>query len=218
MILSNQKLIFIHIPKNAGTSIENFLIDKYYLKEDILIKIINYLKKYSKLTVYLWLYVPLIFLLIKNLIFEYHKKLNEYNLENCKDYKIFTVLRHPQDRIISFYYYFGFNNKLSFYDFLKNIYKCKDRLSKFIKRNQFDYLHCNQKCHVHILNYDNLNNDWNNFCTNNNLINKSLNILNKSDKHDKKILYSGENRDEMLKLVYTIYKKDFEIFNYKLKY
>ena len=141
MILSNQKLIFIHIPKNAGTSIENFLIDKYYLKEDILIKIINYLKKYSKLTVYLWLYVPLIFLHIKNLIFEYHKKLNEYNLENCKDYKIFTVLRHPQDRIISFYYYFGFNSKLSFYDFLINIYKCNDRLSKFIKRNQFDYIH-----------------------------------------------------------------------------
>lgn len=174
-----------------------------------------YLKKYSKLASIAWILFPIIFILFKRLIKKYHKNLS---LINIKYNKIFTVLRHPQDRIVSFYYYYGFNNYISFYEFLKNLKNRNDILSQLIKKNQIEYLKTNTKKSINILNFDNLQQDWFNYCNNNNIEYSKLSIYNKTSKYNTKELYEGVNKKEILNLVQIIYKKDFEVFKYKLKY
>lgn len=219
MIIDNKnKLIFIHIPKNAGSSVENFFFSELKTKRTIIIKLTDFLKKFSKIGIYAWLYVPILFICFKIIFKTYHKDLKDLDFEKFNNYKVFTVLRHPQDRIVSYYYYYGFNKKLSFYEFLDEISNKNDFFSKHIKRNQFEFIKCNNKCDINILNYDNLENDFKAFCEKNNLDLKKLKKINKSDDHNKSLLYSGKDRNKILKLVYTIYKDDFDTFNYKFKY
>lgn len=99
MELENKNIVFMHIPKNGGTTLDSIL-DKNFDKQDIFnVKVINNnelnisdLLKLGKEE------LDKIKLLKGHVPFGIHNKLN-------KDYKYITLLRNPVERIISFYYY-----------------------------------------------------------------------------------------------------------------
>ena len=105
MILPEYKALFIHIPKAAGQSIENFLLES--LKKDRRVDGSKYLlrlndnpKKGPKRLAHLT-------------ASEYckHKHLTQ---KQFKEYFKFTIVRDPLSRVFSFYRYRGFSSLLDF--------------------------------------------------------------------------------------------------------
>lgn len=97
MISHKLKLIFIHIKKTAGNSINIFLKD--YSANSI----VNCSRGQSQqLNVYCEFNKD-----IKHSKLDYYKKIYSNKI---KDYTIFTIVRNPYDRALSFYYYIT-NNK-----------------------------------------------------------------------------------------------------------
>jgi len=128
MLISKRKnFIYIHIPKTAGTSISNFLVDyadfkfklvyKYYLSSKIIYLIDRYLHL-SRLG--------------QSYITGHHKHSKIIDVkdkmgEKMNDYSIFTFVRNPYEQMISLYHYIQkskehkYHNKAinsSFYDFV----------------------------------------------------------------------------------------------------
>lgn len=206
-MLVNENILFIHIPKNAGSSIEKYFETNYgYFEYSN--KLINSLKKYSYLTSYSYLYFPFFINFFKPIIDNYHPILPKY--DKYENMKIFTIVRHPQDRIVSFYIYFGFNNYLSFYKFLILITMSDDYLSNFIKRNQVEYINLEK---VDILKYENIEEDWKSLCKKYEIDYVKLDVVNKSNCVDKNQYFD----DKCIKLIYDLYKTDFDILKYKIK-
>lgn len=214
---SEIKYIFIHIPKNGGTSIENKL-DK--------IKLIS--KKFYD-------NVP-----IQHLTLPYIK--HNLKLKNYDKLIKFTIVRNPYERLLSDYYWqiklgcFFFDGKLD-----KNgIWKTK-KLKDVVVPNFDEFLNLvedvvlNDKYHENIFYdhfrpqyqfiYDNGNNladnifkfeqfdqiqkFIDNICLKNN-INTKWKVMNKSD-NKTKIVLSLEQKEK----IYRIYKLDFDLFNYQ---
>jgi hypothetical protein len=194
--MNNKPLKFIHITKCGGTSIET--IGK---KNNILWGM--YHKEYG------WWHEPFIYK-------EDHLK-SKYNW--------FTVVRNPYTRIISeFYCKWGTpidNNKkksISVLEFNK-IIKNNILNRKFPNNNnnighshyKEQHLYIDKKYNIHILKFENITNDFNN------LMKKySLNI--KFDEHknknDKKYTVDSLS-PEVIKLINTVYDKDFKMFGYE---
>lgn len=118
---SNTQLQFIHIPKNAGTSIEN-LGKKYGIKWGRFIEKHNY-SLYDTPCDYFYWHSP-------------------YFIKN-KDLKYFAVLRNPYDKIISEFYYVGEWKKHSGKTHLESFYLWLDDKYNLIKKNK----HWNN-CHI----------------------------------------------------------------------
>ena len=91
-----RKIIFIHIPKTGGTSIENILYNNNYIYID------NFIKKYF--TKYFNRYTNNIF--IHNIIKIHHAT---YLQEKYKNKIYFTCVRHPQSRLVSLYKFLHIN-------------------------------------------------------------------------------------------------------------
>tara|TARA_Y100000590_G_scaffold343714_2_gene392826 strand:- start:27594 stop:28241 length:648 start_codon:yes stop_codon:yes gene_type:complete len=215
MLFEKDNILFIHIPKNAGSSIEKLFVSRGNTTET---ELIDDLKQFSKYTILAWEYFPSFINVFEKIIYTYHSTVSNYIMNKSKSYNIFTIIRHPQDRIVSFYIYFGIDTLMTFYQFLLKLWNNDDTLSKFIKKNQIDYLFNNSNINIDIINYDTLEEDWKALCTKYNIEYTKLKNINTSDDHDKKCFYSGENKNKILELVYDIYKADFEAFNFKLKY
>tara|TARA_R110002020_G_scaffold3383_1_gene15144 strand:+ start:49 stop:585 length:537 start_codon:yes stop_codon:yes gene_type:complete len=176
MIIDKYKAIFIHIPKNAGTSIE-----KYFSNESFRVQP----EKHAD-------------------IYEIKRKFkNSYN-----NYKKFTIIRNPYDKMVSWYFYLKRNlgnyNVIEFNDWIKDP-------SKFWHANDpISYLKHQHKWidnTVKIIKFENLDKELNSF------FNEQINlpITNKSN-HDHYLKYYNK---ESLNIIYDRYKEDFEKFNYK---
>tara|TARA_B100001287_G_C22645784_1_gene512626 strand:+ start:430 stop:1074 length:645 start_codon:yes stop_codon:yes gene_type:complete len=88
LIIEEKKLIFIHIPKCAGTSIENLLINRFNLKNHKQFKKYIFTKRIGfKFN-------------LRHLTLEEIEK--EYSIKNFDQYTVFTIVRNPYDRFISF--------------------------------------------------------------------------------------------------------------------
>ena len=194
MIINKYKVIFIHIPKNAGTSIET------YFDKEPHVKGFQIARKHDNIEI------------IKN------------NFpEKYKTYKKFTIIRNPYDRMVSWYFflkyelsnmwrnYFDLENEdvfgwrfLSFKEFLKNPEKVN--LEMIIKMKQLMARAGISKT-VEIIKFENLNKELSEF------FEKEINlpIINKS-KHEHFLKYYDK---DSLDVVYEKYKKDFKKFNYK---
>ena len=215
-------LKFVHIPKNAGTSIENSV-----LKHNIKWGFRDWTKKeHNKF--------------IENSWNSFKKKGKWWNISTNNTYKnnkgcypwhappdelgrdiykkdddLFCVVRNPYNKIISAYKY-SYGKKATKEGLNKFI---KEKLSDFNKNErwngchilpQYKYTHGNIKCE-HILKFENLDNDFDKLNKKHQILNIKLDKNNKS----KSKLNIDDLTQESKDLIYKVYKKDFELFGYK---
>ena len=149
-------------------------------------------------------------------------------INNIKEDSIcVSIVTHPQHRIVSSFYFLGYDKHYSFLEFLQKI-KEGSLLSEIpfvgfraiIKQHltsMCDYLedeNGNNKMDF-IFKRESLDNDWKAFCVKYKLAHTPLKHINKTKSiKDWKNLYSIY--PEASQLVYDLYKKDFECFNYKI--
>jgi len=178
------KFIFIHIPKNAGTSIRNSFQIEGYDK-----KVVN--KPYPH-----------------NSCSEIKNYCGETVWEAF--YK-FAVIRNPYERLVSYYHfhkspqyrYPALANKYSFSEWLKR------GLDNNLKKTQSDYLdvEINQ-----IATFDTLQDDFNLFCDSIGIPKYILPKYNVSKHEHWETYYSDDDK----KLVYGIFKEDFDRFGFPI--
>jgi hypothetical protein len=190
IILYMKELKFIHITKCAGTSIEEcgkengILWGKYH-------------KEYHK---------------------NWHTLFTSIN-KNIKDkYDWFMVVRNPYSRILSEYYCkWGGIGKCNLKD--KNVTELNNYLIKKINKRsstgnhyteQYKYL--DPTINIHIIKFENLNEEFTNLM---NLYNIKNIALKKENSGKNKQFTISDFSDELIKLINTVYHKDFEIFQYK---
>lgn len=230
MVVSHKKkLIFIHIPKCAGTSIvenfydkstfdlhnlgiENTFVKFLYFKNNTINKIIHNLSiiNFSNMIdeKHLIAHLPMNLYVSKGLITkqQYHQ------------YYSFSVIRNPYDRFYSMYKFLCSSLKLTPIDFVlyvKNIFKNKDKDND--NRYQFfqpQYIFiCDKNYNLEIdeiIRFENLDFEYSKLVKKYKL--NKLCHLNKSN--DVIGLNNFYSIDFIKKNVYKLYKKDFDIFNY----
>ena len=207
---TNKKLFFIHIPKNAGTSIEN-LGKKYGIKWGRFVDKINYELYDTPCDYYYW-----------------H---SPYFIKQ-PDFDYFAVVRNPYDKIISeFYYVSGFNQKKFNADsHLESFYLWLDNKYDLIKKNkhwnnchilpQSDYIfdnNGNQRIkHIIYMNKDFTKNLELLFTEYN--LNININDFEKNNSREKQFKKTDLNK-KAIKQINEMYKKDFEMLDFtKLNY
>ena len=192
MIIEKHKTIFVHIPKNAGTSIKIFFgmkgpKDMLPLSQHDTIKDIK------------------------------EKIPNKY-----KEYKKFTIVRNPYSRMISWFFYLKkktnptnfitgevnkeqleFKKNVDFKQWVKSDFKYFNVYSRDLLMPQYNWVDET----VTVLKFENLKEELEKF------FKYKINIPhNNATNHEKYINYYDQ---ESLDIVYDKYKKDFEKFNYK---
>ena len=197
-------ILFIHIPKTAGSNIENFFL--YYsknkptinnlLSNNLNIRINNHSLQHMTYQ-------------------EYFNNKNYFNIDT-NNLKIITVVRNPYHRIVSDLFYLKFAdpsyNREQIEETLKN-YLCNDHMYDNHKLEQYKFIIDNNNKinkNIIILKCENLNEqmkilgfpDFEKFCNysqNNNFNKNYLKFLN----------------DNSISLINNYYNLDFEYFNYE---
>lgn len=216
-ICHNRKLIFVHIPKNGGTSIEKSLnlehLENLYSKTPI---------KYSGMSIDksrftsnkelddMWYRTP------QHLTAEQIRKLYPIVFNN-PEYKSFAIVRNPYDRLVSEWAYIqshavtlskDFKN-MSFDEFAYSVFL----LPSFTRTLLFDSHLDTQKSYI----VDNNGNTIVNNVFRFEEIHECFNWLNipsaKCMESNHRSYHEYYNKD-LQKFVYDIYKEDFEHFKY----
>lgn len=203
MYIMRKQLKFIHITKTAGTYIENNALSSniYWGRFDPF-----YIKKY---------------------IFWHEPFKNIKSIDKDK-YDWFLVVRNPYDRILSEYYCeWGGIGKI-------NINHTKEDMNKYIIRKLEkiqikkyidlkyhyipQYLYMDNKCLIHVIKFENLNIELKKLFSDYNLnIKLSDKKVNTKEEKNKKIKFTiNDFSEELINKINMIYKKDFEIFGYKM--
>jgi len=203
-------ILFIHIPKTGGSSIEVYLSKKYNIQLNLkslwYIKIFkyNFAFEYDKITPQHQTY---------NTIYKYR---DEFNIKFNDNLKIFTIVRNPYDRIISDFFFFK----------LITISSTKEEVFKIM----YKYIHTNPNIYdnhnipqykfitdendniinnIIILKTETLNNDMKNIGYND----FNLNIL----KNKLNVNYNDYLNNDSIKLINKYYEKDFKLFDYEMR-
>lgn len=88
IIIPSKKFIFLRVPKTASTSLSHFFSDHLHRFNDAMSTSIFYKDIYRG-----------------NLDVDVHSTLNDINVSDIKEYKVFGVVREPLDRILSYIYH-----------------------------------------------------------------------------------------------------------------
>ena len=191
MIIDKEKLIFIHIPKNAGTSIENLFggDNTGFHHDDINVIKEKFPEKYNtyrKFTVIRNPYDRMVswYFYLKNECLQ-----SGLPLEKAFPCNFIQWVKDPYGSLYA-------KQKL-------NIYKNGKDINMGYLDPQYTFLDKD----VVVLKYENLNNDLNNF------FKKEIKLpIKNSTNHEYYLNYYNKYA---LNVVYDIYKEDFKRFNYK---
>ena len=205
-----KNLLFIHIPKTGGTVIEDEIKKKY--KQTLYSGYINNILEspFNKFSLQHQFYTT---------IYKYQNKLDV----NFNNIKIFTVVRNPYDRIISDLFWWkrkkkypefkiNYNDTEEIYNFIKNNYLNRDDLDNH-NQPQYKFItdeNLNLISNIKILKCETLNDT-------NNELNKFLGFNINIKKENVNKDYSKFLNKKSILLINEYYKKDFELFNYKIK-
>lgn len=210
-IIHSEKLIFIHIPRTGGTSINQYFLENKYFKEHTLnVKEPNFHIMYG---------------LYKSPCQTYElDHLDYYDLKKFtpepvfKDYNKFAIIRDPVDRLYSDFGRIKLRNdkrlfnteNMNFDEFVEEIAKIfENGLNKLghFKRShlipQINYVPDNDD--VEILKFENLSSDWDKFCKGHKLNNLKLPHKNKSNKS--KPVISAHTKS----IIEEIYRDDYNL-------
>lgn len=211
MISHHHKCIFVHIPKNAGQSIEHVFLDLLDLSWETRAPLLLRPNDRSELG------PPRLA----------HLKANEYiqykylTTEMFDNYYKFTFVRNPWDRMVSIYKYLGFNNKCDFKTFLFSYYKDKIFEERFwFVGPQSDFIYDPKgKLLVDFVGrFEDLQNDFNQVCRKIGIPLAQLSHINKStDEKNATVFkcYQDYYDQESIAFIEEIYKSDIELFSYK---
>lgn len=228
-IFDKYKLIFVHIPKCAGSSVNDMLgIKDIFDMNRLKGWIYEQVKKGDKMIMYgnscrKGYYYELDHALYTH-IFQYHP-------DKCKEYFKFAIVRNPYDRILSEFFY---NNDRFIKkegdkpeDFKKFIEELNIRWKEINKLDHFKYSHFYpQFFFTNTLDLENPGSAMDYVCkmeeidkllvvlkekTGVDFVLSSHNINRKSKKIDKSLYLTEENKE----IIYELYKKDFQQFGYE---
>lgn len=234
MICHHYKCLFVHIPKNAGQSIENVFLNLLDLKWETRAPLLLRHNDRPELG------PPRLA----------HLKADEYvrfkylSQEMFDDYFKFAFVRNPWSRMVSFYNYLGFNKKCDFKTFLVKEFKnriFKDRFWFVGPQSDFLYSADGKLLVNYIGRFEDLQNGFDYVCKEINLpqtalphVNKSKNSHTLSSFNPKKVarnlLYRCKEKKissyanyqdyydiESKNCVADLYQKDIELFNYNFE-
>jgi hypothetical protein len=203
-IFHKNKILFIHIPKTAGTSIEHYLIKKDNV-------VINYKDNVKNLFSYNGKYGfdhSLQHLTFKEILLLYPK---------VEEYKKFTVVRNPYDRIVSeYYYHLQITRKWKkqkteiqedFEEFLNFYFNTNDTFDNH-KIPQYKYIEGINENDIKIMKFETLKTDFMDF------FNEELQYHINKTKRDKN--YLDILTPNTIKKINEYYYEDFIKFNYEL--
>ena len=197
VVCHEKKCIFIHIPKTAGTSIEQFIRDNG--SNNLLFIGVRNNRSLQHLTAYeLKMMIPYIY----------------------KQYYKFSIVRNPYDKLLSEYYWnpsinIGYKKGKSKKDFLKNVIEIVQNKKYFndIYNDhfipQYNFLFYKNKLLLNqLFKYEDL--EWvSSFLKKKLKITRNFPYLNRND-----IEKEGWNEDEK-EIIYNLYKNDFLYFGYQ---
>ena len=203
-VCRDKKIIFIHIPKNAGESIEKTLNIYNGTKTENIFGIDN-----SKV--------------LQHLTANQLKKSYFDNSEWNKYFK-FAVIRNPWSKAVSEYnWYLRYGPKIQFYEWV-NTLKTRININNAININEvghnieqykFIYDENNQLLIDKIIYFENLDNDFNELCLSKKW---SFKLAKTSDtKSFFNINFQKYYDTNSLKIVTDLYQKDINYFNYNEK-
>lgn len=216
---NNTNITFIHIPKNAGTSIEyigynnGYKWGKYFFYDIYLAYLLDKIIIYYKTNYHSYFLLQILNLL--NTLFDakhhnpYFYKTNKRLLQNKVS---FMVIRNPYTKMISNYKFLN-HDKNEINEFIK---KNIENLNKNIKKKNMYYFvpqHEFLMNNTEVLKFENLNEDFKNFCLKYDLKKMVLPKINISNNKYKITIKDLNN--ESINLINEFYSKDFELFNYK---
>tara|TARA_B110000027_G_C16117431_1_gene300925 strand:- start:2009 stop:2650 length:642 start_codon:yes stop_codon:yes gene_type:complete len=208
VISKKNKLIFFHIPKNAGTSVSNLLLkdENFYYPWVILSKILRKFKKTDNF--FFDNFQKKIYLFTSHeTVKTIEKKISSEIYDN---FFKFAVVRNPYSRFVSRYNYMKLTNtlkELNFPEFLK-----KHVELSLIADQQYKFLlNKNGKIGVNkIIRFENINEEMTEFSKVNNLKLSKFKKLNISTTENYKDYYDTNTK----KIVEDFCKEDLEFFNY----
>jgi hypothetical protein len=199
MVFHKYKLIVVGIPKNASQSLYSILRNLSDIENDH---------------------------------FTYNEIRKNHDKELLDTYQSLTVVRNPYDRAVSSYGQFlHFTSYSLKYPYIRNF---EQYLTTIYYQNikelneepwwvpQWEFVTNDNKILVDtVLRFENLNLEWENFVKNYNSkksnkfkISLNLKVINKNDEKDEN--YITYYNSKCIDLVNELYKKDFELFNYKM--
>ena len=196
VICHNKKCIFIHIPKTAGTSIEQFLKDNNKNEIDLLgVKLGRAMHHYRAID-------------LKKEIPELFKK-----------YFKFSIVRNPYDRLLSEYYWcripeagfkFG-KTKTEFLNYVSKVIKNKNFYSNIYHEHfmpQYMFIYDSTIQVDNLFKYEDL--DWTI-----DYLKKKLSIENDLKNLNKSRFTKEDWNENQKEIIYNLYKNDFLLFNYQ---
>jgi hypothetical protein len=199
---SSYNILFIHIPKTGGSSIEDYFTKKMNKKLSV-----KDLYSFDKTVVDHSLQHLTLLELYQN------KDKLKFNINNIK--LMFTVVRNPYERTVSDLFFFKLINKNM------STKEVEKKLRRYLESNntydnhkipQYKFLadsYDNINKDVKIIRNENMNEDMKSLGFNDFNVHKNVTFKNKLN-------YYNYLNNNSINLINNYYQKDFEIFNYKM--
>ncbi len=231
MISHHHKCIFIHIPKNAGQSIEHAFLNLLDLDWNTRAPLLLRYNEQPELG------PPR----LAHLRAHEYIKYKYISQEIFDQYYKFSFVRNPWSRMISFYKYLGFEKKSSFNDFVQNDFRKKLFKEKYwFIRPQHEFIYHEGRLLVDFVGkFESLQEDFNILCEAIGLEPTSIPHVNKSETPIKtnlinplKIFSRNKNSDKVdqtrksyqeyydhnsVEIIEELYGKDIDLFDYQFE-